>query len=179
MAESEVVYQGQPVAAVVASKKASLEDGLDGIRVSYEHLSVVSDPARAIRDKEKWLSTASSNVVFEQEIRAGNPSAAMRRSPHTLKLRFSLPRLSAYPLEGRGIVIEQAPGGAVAYSTTQSPYQLQQFLLDSTTGSRPVRVIQTAVGGAFGSKIFPCRGGSGHLPGLRAAGTQREVDTAP
>jgi carbon-monoxide dehydrogenase large subunit len=52
-------------------------------------------------------------------------------------------------------VIERGRSETVVYSSTQSPSELQQFLVRSTLESRPVRVIQTAVGGAFGAKIFP------------------------
>lgn len=155
LADSEVVYQGQPVAAVVSSKKQSLEDCLDCVRVSYEPLPVVSNPGTALTGKVKWLSTASSNLVFAQERKAGRPSDVVRRSPHKLELRFSLPRVSPYPMEGRGMVIERAPGETVVYSSTQSPHVLRQFLSRSLVEGGPVRVIQTAVGGAFGSKMFP------------------------
>jgi carbon-monoxide dehydrogenase large subunit len=155
LAVSEVVYQGQPVAAIVASKRQQLEDCLDEISVRYEAMPEVLDPTRALEGNDRWLSTAPSNIVFEQESRAGRPSQVLKRSPRTLKLRFQIPRLSPYPLEGRGIVIERGRSETIVYSSTQSPSQLQQFLAESTTGSRPIRVIQTAVGGAFGAKIFP------------------------
>jgi len=79
----------------------------------------------------------------------------MRESPHTLNLRFQIPRWSPYPIEGRGIVIERRPNDVAVYSSTQAPHLLQHFLFNSTIGSMPVRVIQPAVGGAFGGKMFP------------------------
>ncbi len=154
-AETEVVYQGQPVAAVVASRRLALEDSLERMKVSYRPLPVVSDPARAVRGKDKWLSTASSNVVLRRESEAGRPAEALKRSPHALNLLFHVPRISPYPIEGRGIAVEHRQTDSIVYSSTQSPHLLQQFLLGSTAEPRPVRVIQTAVGGAFGGKIFP------------------------
>ncbi|MGA2200228.1 MAG: molybdopterin cofactor-binding domain-containing protein, partial [Nitrososphaerales archaeon] len=156
LAETEVVYQGQPVAAVVASGRLALEDSLERMMVSYEPLPVVSDSARAVRGKDRWLSTASSNVVLRRESEAGHPVEALKGSPHTLNLHFHVPRISPYPMEGRGIAVEHRRTDTVVYSSTQSPHLLQQFLLSSAAEPRPVRVIQTAVGGAFGGKIFPC-----------------------
>ena len=155
LADAEVAYQGHPVAAVVASKRSSLEDCLERISVSYEPLPVVSAPVNAISSKERWISTASSNVVFHQTYEAGRPQEAMRESPHTLNLRFQIPRWSPYPIEGRGIVIERRPNDVSVYSSTQAPHLLQHFLFNSMIGSMPVRVIQPAVGGAFGGKMFP------------------------
>ncbi|MGA2666280.1 MAG: xanthine dehydrogenase family protein molybdopterin-binding subunit [Nitrososphaerales archaeon] len=156
LAEEEVVYRGQPVAAVAGPDPLALEDCLERVEVEYEPLPVVSDPAGAIARKERWLSTAASNVVFRRVARAGRPAESLEGSPHTLELEFHLPRLSPYPLEGRGIVIERGRAGSVVYSSTQSPDQLQKFLMAAAPGSGKVRVIQAAVGGAFGGKIFPC-----------------------
>jgi len=154
LAQTEVVYQGQPVAAVAATRRECLEDCLESIGVDYEPLPVVSDPAKAFSGKDLWLSTAASNVILRQESRAGRPEEVLGKSPHRLDLRFAIPRISPYPLEGRGLVIERRPRETVAYSSTQSPNQLQQFLISSTAEQGSVRVIQTAVGGAFGGKIF-------------------------
>ena len=107
LAETEVVYQGQPVAGVVGSKRSTLEDSLERISVKYEPLPVVSEPVDAISGSDRWLSTASSNIVLEQESEAGQPAEALNGSPHTLNLRFHLPRISPYPLEGRGIIVER------------------------------------------------------------------------
>jgi carbon-monoxide dehydrogenase large subunit len=155
LAEREVVYQGHPVAAVVATKKSSLEDCLETINVTYEPLPAVSDPFSAMSSKGRWLSTASSNVVFERAYGAGRTEEAMKGSPHVIELRFHLPRWSPFPIEGRGIVIERTPDETVVYSSTQAPHLLSQFLFNSQAGSKPVRVIQAAVGGAFGGKMFP------------------------
>lgn len=155
LASSEVVYQGQPVAAVVSSERQSLEDCLDAVKVSYDRLPVVSDPVAAVKDKQKWLSTASTNVVSARERGAGHPSEVLRTSPHRLRLRFTLPRISPYPLEGRGMVIERTPEETVVYSSTQSPQILQNFLSGAAVESGPLRVSLAAVGGAFGSKVFP------------------------
>ena len=155
LAETEVVYQGQPVAAIVGSKRLALEDHLERICVDYEPLPVVSEPTHAIKTRNKWLSTASSNTVFKQESKVGHTTATLKTSPHTLHLKLHIPRISPFPIEGRGIVVERTSTGTVVYSSTQSPLQLQEFLLRSTAEPGRVRVIQTAVGGAFGGKIFP------------------------
>jgi carbon-monoxide dehydrogenase large subunit len=155
LAATEVVYQGQPVAAVVTSERQSLEDCLESISVSYEPLPVVTDSVSALFDGEKWLTSASSNVVVKRESKAGRADDMMLKSAHVMSLRLNVPRISPFPLEGRGMVIERGPDETVVYSPTQAPSQLQQFLLRATGEKEPVRVIQTAVGGAFGGKIFP------------------------
>jgi carbon-monoxide dehydrogenase large subunit len=155
LAQTEVVYQGQPVAAVVTSERQSLEDCLESMSVSYEPLPVVTDSVSALFDGEKWLTGASSNVVVKRESKAGRADDMMLKSEHVMSLRLNVPRISPFPLEGRGMVIERGPDETVVYSPTQAPNQLQQFLLRATGERKPVRVIQTAVGGAFGGKIFP------------------------
>jgi aerobic carbon-monoxide dehydrogenase large subunit len=155
LASTEVVYEGQPVVAVVTSTKQAMEDCLELVGVKYEPLNVVSRSTSALVGGDMWLSTATSNVVFERQSRAGEPLEALARSPHKLKLFFDIPRISPFPIEGRGEVVERHPSETVVYAPTQSPGQLQNFLTDAVVEPGPIRVIQTAVGGAFGSKFFP------------------------
>jgi carbon-monoxide dehydrogenase large subunit len=48
LAEGEVFWVGQPVAAVVASDRYVAEDALELIDVEYDPLPVIADPERAL-----------------------------------------------------------------------------------------------------------------------------------
>ena len=50
LAADEVVFAGQPVAAVVARDPATAEEALDLIEVEYEELPAVLDPLESLRE---------------------------------------------------------------------------------------------------------------------------------
>ena len=155
LADEEVAYQGHPVAAVAAPDQSQLEDCIGSIKVGYRSLPAVLGLEDAAVSRQTWLSGATSNVIFERDSLAGDPESAMRNSPHKISLEFRFPRWSPYPLEGKGVAVELGRDETTVYSTTQAPHVLQHFLAESVRGAAPVRVVQAAVGGAFGGKMFP------------------------
>jgi len=140
LADGEVRYVGQPVAAVIAASRAEAEDAADSVVVEYEPLEAVMDP-RAGETLVRW------------EKHAGDVAGAFRAAAHVVRAERVIPRLVAVPMEPRGALA--APDGEriTVWSSSQSAHrpraQLAQIL-----GREPasIRVVVPDVGGAFGSK---------------------------
>jgi carbon-monoxide dehydrogenase large subunit len=143
LAEKEVRYVGQPVAAVIASSRAAAEDALELVDVEYE-------------PREPVLSAAASPVELTRWSRAGGDvDAAFAAAAHVVRGHYALPRLVAAPIEPRGAVAEhdRDEDRLTVWCSMQDTHRpLAQ--LSHILGREEARlhVIVPDVGGAFGSK---------------------------
>ncbi|MCY0859974.1 MAG: xanthine dehydrogenase family protein molybdopterin-binding subunit, partial [Sulfolobaceae archaeon] len=79
MAVDELLYVGQPIAAVLATDPYSAFDALDYIQIDYDPLEPVVDPEKALEDKIKAVE-GKSNIAYRRTYLAGNPDEALRNS---------------------------------------------------------------------------------------------------
>ncbi len=158
LAQGKVHYVGEPVAIVVAEDRHSAEDAVDEIRVEYEALPIVVDPAAASKTGANLVHDESKdNVVFSFKVNKGNVDQALRDAPHTLRERFRHHRYCAAPLEGRGVVawVEPKTNILTVWSSTQMPHLVRrQIAAQLNLPEETVRVIAPDIGGGFGPKVF-------------------------
>ena len=155
MAVDEILYVGQPVAAVLAEDRYTAYDALDYIIVEYEDLPAVSDPEEALRDEVKAVE-GKSNVAYKKVYKGGKPEEAFERSERKVEAKIEITRVAPSAMEPRGMVIEYQGDRLTVYASTQSPHYMRSYLLKAFEGKvSDIRVIQADVGGAFGSKLFP------------------------
>jgi carbon-monoxide dehydrogenase large subunit len=140
LADGEVRYVGQPVAAVVAESRAAAEDLAEAVEVEYEPLPAVTDP-RAGEPLVRW------------EKRAGDVAGAFARAAHVVRTEREIPRVAAAPLEPRGALARVDDGRLTVWSSSQSAHRARAQLAQCV-GRDPdsIRLIVPDVGGAFGSK---------------------------
>ncbi len=143
LAEDEVRYVGQPVAAVIAESPERAKDAAELIEVDYEPRDPVLDPRQSEVELTSW-STAKGDVT-----------GAFAGAAQVVRGVYGLPRLVAAPIEPRGAVAEHDPvldRLTVWCSMQDSHRPLSQ--LSHILGRDPerLRVIVPDVGGAFGSK---------------------------
>ena len=157
IAVERVVWQGEPVAAVVAASRAEAEDAAAEVAVAWEPL-----PAAAVRDRTLDEGAAlvhpelGSNLCFSTTITAGEPEAAFERAEHVVEERFSFARHSGVPLEMRTVIADYDPGEGTltVHGSHQSPWH-QQDTLSRVLGipEHLVRVVAPDIGGGFGIKL--------------------------
>jgi len=149
LAESEVQFCGEAVAAVVADSPYAAADACEAVRVEYE-------PRPAVTDIEGAL--AAERVVFRRAYRHGDVDAVFEAAPIRLRERFTHGRCAATPLEPRGVLADWDGDTLTVWSSTQVPSALRSTLAASLgVEETRVRVIVPDVGGGFGLKthIFP------------------------
>ena len=155
MARDEILYVGQPIAAVIAEDRYKAYDALDYIQVDYEPLPAVVNPEKALSDDVKAVE-GMSNIGYRRTYRAGNPESELSRSDVVIETKLEIGRVYPSAMEPRGLLAIYQEGKLTVYASTQAPHYMRKFLLDAFRDYvSDIRVIQADTGGAFGSKMFP------------------------
>jgi len=157
LAVERVVWQGEPVAAVVARTRAEAEDAAGEVAVDWEAL-----PAAAVRERTLDADAAlvhpglGSNLCFATTIEAGEAAAALANAAHVVEGSFSFARHTGVPLEMRTVIADYDPGEGrlTVHGSHQSPWH-QQDTLSRMLGipEQLVRVVSPDIGGGFGIKL--------------------------
>lgn len=157
LAAGKALYVGDPVAALVATDRATAEDALEAIMVEYEELRGIGDPEKAIEPGAPQLyDYAENNIDTNREFSHGDVAKAFAEADATVSARIVSPRLAPNPMELRGVVATYNVGGEdfTVWSSTQCAQFIQDAICDALKIPHTrVRVIAPEVGGGFGCKI--------------------------
>jgi aerobic carbon-monoxide dehydrogenase large subunit len=150
-------YVGQPLAAVVAETRYAAQDGVDALGVTYDPLPVVADVAHATApDAPKLYDDWPDNVVVSREIGSGDPDAVFATAPTVVQARFTMPRQTAAPMEGRAVCarFDGDTGELTVWASSQAPHLFRTVLAGVLRlDEERIRVIVPDVGGGFGVKL--------------------------
>lgn len=144
---------GDEVAAVAAVDEDTAEEALELIRVEYEPLPAIFDPEAALQpDAPRIHEDRESNLFRHQEYVHGEPGRALEEADVIVEDEFQLGYVQPAPLETSFCLAAFDPlGRLTVWSTTQIPFLLQKELSDALgLAGSDIRIIQTAIGGAFG-----------------------------
>lgn len=150
-------WQGEAVAAIVATSRAVAEDAAEMVVVDYEELQAVTDMRTAL-DPETPVIHASlgDNLAFERNLDAGAVDQAFADSDEVVEADFVFGRHTGVTLEPRAVVADWNAGEArlTIYQGTQAPHMVQNIAaLHLGLEERQVRVVCKDVGGSFGIKV--------------------------
>jgi len=158
LAADRARFVGEAVAVVVAEDRYQAEDALEHIRVEYEPLPVVVDPAGALTPDAPVLHEAlGNNLAARWSVRSADVDAALAAADHVLRERFVIVRGTAAFLETRGLLaVPDATGKLTLWASCQTPHTVHEGLVPML-GLPPhqVRVVAPDVGGGFGPKGLP------------------------
>jgi carbon-monoxide dehydrogenase large subunit len=143
LAEGEVRYVGQPVAAVIATSRALAEDATELVEVDYSPREPVVDPSASAVELASWMASG------------GELEPAFASPAHVVRGRYGLPRLVAAPIEPRGALAEYDPkrDRLTMWCSMQDTHRPLEQLAHALGREREqLRVVVPDVGGAFGSK---------------------------
>jgi len=160
LARDVVRYVGEPVAMVVAESAYQLADALEAVTVQYEPLPALPTAESALASPARLHEGWPDNTAIVARGAVGDPERAMAGAHLVVRERLRHPRLSAVPIETRGVFAYRDPssGALVVASSTQSPYTLRDVVAAALgLPVEEVRVIVPDVGGGFGPKgpIYP------------------------
>lgn len=155
-AKDEVVYEGQPLAVVLAEDEYSARDLAEKVEVEYEPLPHVLNPWDAMKDEIKARSDLPTNVGARDSVVAGDVDSAFKKAYKVIKGELVNQRVIPTAMEPRGVVYYFDGKRVTVWSSTQVPYDIRRTLFRylAPLGVYDIRVIQPYVGGAFGSKGF-------------------------
>jgi putative selenate reductase molybdopterin-binding subunit len=159
-----VRFVGQKVAAVVADSEAAAGEGCRRLKVDYEILPAVFDPAQAIEPRapaihgdktlEHRVANAQINIAAESHGEFGDVATALAASAVTYEGTFTTQRVQHAALETHGGLAWVDPDGILnVRSSTQVPFLTRRALADIfELPPDKVRVFCERVGGGFGGK---------------------------
>ena len=155
MAKDEILFVGQPIAAVIATDRYTAYDALEAITYDYEELPSVIDPEEAMKNEVKAVE-GRDNIVYRKTYKGGDAEKAYEQSQVKIEEKIEISRVYPSAMEPRGLVVDYQQDRLTIYASTQSPHYMRSYLLAAFSGMvKDIRVIQADVGGAFGSKLFP------------------------
>jgi len=157
IAIDRVCWQGEAVAAVVATSRALAEDAAEAVLVDYEELEAATDMRRAL-DAEAVVIHPSlgDNLAFERVHDAGEVDRAFAESDAIVDADFVFGRHTGVTLEPRAVVADwnSAEARLTIYQGTQAPHMVQNIAaLHLGLREAQVRVVCNDVGGSFGIKV--------------------------
>lgn len=162
LALDKVRFIGDAVAAVAAVDEDTANQALDRIVVVYETLPPVFEAEEALEPADHPIHEPkkdghNGNVTKHVHLEFGDVDAAMRDSEVTVEGDYYFHGTTHAPIEPHCAIARQNVNGLLeVWSSTQVPHYLHRELarvLDLDVAE--VRVVQPAVGGAFGGKSEP------------------------
>jgi carbon-monoxide dehydrogenase large subunit len=157
----KIRYQGQEIAAVIATDRYVAEDALGLIDVDYELLPAVTSPQQALADGAPVIRDEkegqAGNLVYEWE--TGDEAAteaAFAAADRVVTLETHYPRSHPSPLETCGVIadVDSVTGQATIYLTSQAPHAHRTlFALVAGLPEHNIRIISPDLGGGFGNKV--------------------------
>ena len=161
LATDKVRFQGQEIAAVIATDPYTARDGADLIVVDYDFLDPIVNPmqglepdAPLIRDDKEGQT---DNVAYTWESGDADATAeAFARADRVVTLETHYPRSHPSPLETCGAVadVNPASGQVTIYMTSQAPHAHRTvFALVAGLPEQNIRIVSPDIGGGFGNKV--------------------------
>lgn len=158
-----VRFFGQKVAAVVAESEAAAEEGCRRLKVTYEILPAVFDPAQAIangapvihnKGTDTRIANPERNIVAEVHSEIGDVAKGFVDAAAVYEETFTTQRVQHGHLETHGGMAWLDPDGRVnVRASTQTPFLTRRALCDLfDLPPDKVRVFCERVGGGFGGK---------------------------
>jgi xanthine dehydrogenase molybdenum-binding subunit len=168
LADQKVLYYGQPICVLAAETSEIAESALAKIKIEYQQLPVISSIDDALREESVEIHPEvrnqglenlemSKNISSFTRIQKGDPKHAFSEADFFLEETYETQRVHQCPIEPKAsTAFAHEDGKIVVWTSTQSPFVMRTALSKILSLSvNQIQVISTAIGGGFGSKIFP------------------------
>jgi xanthine dehydrogenase large subunit len=146
LADGELLYIGQPVAAIAATSPSALARARQAVRIEYHEVEPLLDLRESIR-REKFLGP-------RRRIVRGDVDANLDSAAHRLAGTFTSGGQEQFYLESQAaIAYPGEQGQMVVHSSTQNPTEIQGVVAEMLgIGHHEVVCVCKRMGGAFGGK---------------------------
>jgi aerobic carbon-monoxide dehydrogenase large subunit len=151
IADEKVRYVGEPLAVLVAETRAQAEDALQLIQVEIEELAAVPDVSRA--DASLLFDTCETNTLTAYTVQIGDTVGAFSTADYVRRESFKVHRLTALPMETRGIVAswDEHSQRMQVWGAAKVPYINRRTLAKMLSlPEAAVELVEVDVGGGFG-----------------------------
>ncbi len=157
MAVGKVLYQGEPVAAVVAESPSLADDAAELVQVEYEPLEPVVEAEQALTDHSILHEEAGTNRVWNGVWEYGDVKRAFKEAAYVVDIdRLHFHRFSSTPLENNVVIAEWNPKDDRIYywcNNSFPSFAIQFLAAHLNIHIDKIRVQTFDIGGSFGIKI--------------------------
>src|SRR5712692_6874373 len=157
MAVGKVLYQGEPVAAVVAESPSLADDAAELVQVEYEPLEPVVEAEQALTDRSILHEEAGTNRVWNGVWEYGDVERAFKEAAYVVDIdRLHFHRFSSTPLENNVVIAEWNPKDDRIYywcNNSFPSFAIQFLAAHLNIHIDKIRVQTFDIGGSFGIKI--------------------------
>jgi CO/xanthine dehydrogenase Mo-binding subunit len=157
MAVDKVLYQGEPIAAVVAETRLAAEDAAELLEIEYEPLTPVILAEEALKDESLLHPAMGSNRNWHGLFEYGDVEKTMKQAAHVVHIgRMHFHRFSSTPLECNIIIATWDPrSGDIDYRCNNTFPSFAAQFLSPALGVRidQIHMKSYDIGGGFGIKI--------------------------
>ena len=152
---AEVMFQGDPVAAVAADTDERAVDAMRLIRVRYEQLPHVATEEQAMAAGAPVVFKGGNTLTGGSE-EDGDLTVGFKQAAHTVEQSYSTHIITHCCMESHGTVCEWDGDKLTAWISTQAVHGSKQgFAQGLKIPEANVRTITQYMGGGFGSKVGP------------------------
>ncbi|MBA4394260.1 MAG: xanthine dehydrogenase family protein molybdopterin-binding subunit, partial [Desulfobacca sp.] len=148
------------VAAVAAVDSETAQEALNLIEVTYSPLPAVFDPEEAMQEGAPLIHEGHKTNVLKipWKLICGDVEEARRQSDFVAQDRFTVTWVTHCCMGTSGCIADfDLRNNLTMYSTTQIPSLAQKDFLEFLKGmglnDSRVRIVQSSIGGGFGSKL--------------------------
>ena len=157
LATDRVRYVGEPVALVLAETRSAAEDAAELVWVDYEETAAVSSLDDALAAGAQPVHPEAPGNLLLDLFMFQEPALEdiFTRAAVVVDGVFDSGRVTAAPMEGRGVVAEwdRREGRLTLHMSTQVPHIVRTAVADTLgLAENLVRVVAPDVGGGFGQK---------------------------
>ncbi len=154
-AEAECRFKGEAVAAIVGEADAIAALAAEDFPVEWEPLTPYLTPEEALADGADLVhANRPGNVLVRGYVKRGDPEAALRAADHVVEGTYSTGFIEHAYIEPEAGFARRIGDRIEVHACTQAPY-MDRDDLAAILGlpQDAVRIVPTAVGGGFGSKL--------------------------
>lgn len=152
----KVRFAGEEVAAVAAADPDAAEEALELIEVDYEPLPTYGTMEEALAPGgEPIHADKPDNVAYKLGLNRGDVDAAMKDAEVIVENEVKTSLVHQAYMEPIAAVADWKPGGKLTLHASVQHPGMVRFVYGPALGIDPadVRIIQSFIGGAFGSKF--------------------------
>src|SRR3954470_6209541 len=160
LADGEVRYKGQPIAAVAAESEEAAQAAVDAIEVAYEPRPALFDIRQALDPEapkiHQWGNVYPHYGPFNhRRVRKGDVAAAFDRADTIVEGVYRPQAIEQMPMETQvALAVPEASGRLTIYSCTQAMYfSMGVVAAHLEVPLNKLKFVGGTVGGGFGGKV--------------------------
>ncbi|HKW70217.1 MAG TPA: xanthine dehydrogenase family protein molybdopterin-binding subunit [Candidatus Dormibacteraeota bacterium] len=154
LALDRVRFPGELIAAVVADSRYRAADAAELVEVDFDPLPAITTFGGAMAEDAPLVHEAVPGNLYHVGHRTfGEAASLFDGAEIVVEGEVVHPRVSAAPMETRGVIAKAERSGVVVWTSTQIPHLVADAVAECLKlEPSQVRVVATDVGGGFGIK---------------------------